>query len=536
MYLRLTTCALLLLAEASSASLARNSEAQLAPISQNIAAQATSAAEGYPVSGVVINSVTGEPIRNALVWLLFGSERSSLLTGPEGRFRFDSVPLGAQRITVQKPGFFSEQQLSGGSGLSGPIQVGPDMPLVTLKLVPEGVIFGRITDSNGEPVEELPVKAFYDGFEDGRRTMRQQFTALTNADGEFRIFELRPGTYYLSAGRFTTTFYPGVRDVDFAAPIRVAPGQQMRVDLQIQPGAFYNISGVVIAPTGVRPELELLSWDLGGGGLGYPLPLEKDGSFMRVAAAGPHVLRATAQTSNGELAASVVLNVASDIAGIRLALAPTATIPVNVDFELTRHTSTELANGRSTVAVTLVPKEGSFRNRYSTSDVRMLGSSPEPRTLALRNIEMGAYRAELDPFGPWYVAAARRGATDLLTQDLVVDSGGEGEPIEVTLRDDFASIQGSVTSDGQPPQGTVVLIPQRPQERTLTIPVDAAGHFRMDSVSPGEYTAIAFDRITNLEYRNAEVMRSYASGVQVVRVPPGGEASVNLRLQKRQEY
>lgn len=529
---RLTNCFLLLIAAAASASFVRAGAAQL-PQAQSAAGQ-TSA--GYPVEGMVVNAVSGEPVRNALVWIAFASERSSLLTGPEGKFHFDNVPPGALRITVQKPGFFSEAQLIEGGRLSAALQVGPDMPPVILKLVPEGVIFGRITDASGESAEELPVKVFYGAIVDGTANWQQQFGVQTNSDGDYRIFELRPGVYYLSAGRFTSTFYPGVRDIDSATPIRVAPGQQIRADFQLQPAAFYQITGTITGlPPGTSANTEMISSNFGGPRTGFPL--HENGSFTQAVSAGRYLLRATANTPNGALAASVPLDVTSDVAGVRLVLAPTATIPLNVDFEMTRHAAPELPNGRSAVALTLVPKDRLIGNRYSTNRVlRTLGSPPEPPMLALRNVEPGVYRAELNPFGPWYVAAARRGITDLLSQDLVVDAGGESEPIEITLRDDFASVRGTVSSDGQPAQGGVLLIPERSQERALTLFTDAAGHFQMDAVPPGEYTAFAFDRVTNLEYRNPEAMRPYANGAQVARLQPGGEASLNLQLQKRQEY
>ena len=117
-----------------------------------------------------------------------------------------------------------------------------------------------------------------------------------------------------------------------------------------------------------------------------------------------------------------------------------------------------------------------------------------------------------------------------------MDGGGAGEPIEITLRDDFASVRGTVTSEGQPGVASVLLMPELAEEQAITIPVDAAGHFQMDSVPPGQYTAFAFDRTANLEYRNPEAMRPYANDAQVVRLSPGGEASVNLPLQRRQEY
>ena len=240
--------------------------------------------------------------------------------------------------------------------------------------------------------------------------------------------------------------------------------------------------------------------------------------------------------NNDELAASVFLNVSSDIAGLRLILAPTATIPVKVDSEFTRDANPAFPDMLRRVDVSLSSRDSHFKNRnYSSADFRV-GAPTEQPGLTVRNVEPGAYGVAVTPLGPWYVAAARRGNTDLLTQDLVVDAGGKGEPIEITLRDDFASVRGSVSADGQAAPASVLLIPEWTQQQAITIPVDAAGHFHMDSVPPGEYTAFAFDRTADLEYRNPEAMREYLIGGQAVRLLAGGEGSLNLHLQKRREY
>jgi hypothetical protein len=536
MLLRPTNFFLLVIAAASSASLAWLRAAQLGPGAQVLQAQPSVAqnSSAYLLEGVVINSVTGEPIRNALVQVSIMGARRSLLTGPEGKFHFENVPQGKFGINVQKPGFFSERELT---HVFGTVEAGPNTAPVVLKLVPEGVIYGRITDAKGEPVEETSVNALYAEIVDGQRSMRQQFGAQTSSEGEFRIFELRPGTYYLNAGRFTSTFYPGVRDIDSAAPIRVVPGQQIRVDLQLQPSAFYQLSGMVVgAPPGAIVNVEFATSNSGGGSsYGFPLN-NNDRSFTRAVAAGSYLVRASARMNNDELAASVFLNVSSDIAGLRLILAPTATIPVKVDSEFTRDANPAFPDALRRVDVSLSSRDSHFKNRtYSSADFR-IGAPTEQPGLTVRNVEPGTYGVVVTPLGPWYVAAARRGNTDLLTQDLVVDAGGKGEPIEITLRDDFASVRGTVSSDGQPAAGSVLLIPEREQQPAITLPVDAAGHFQMDSVPPGEYTAFAFDRTADLEYRNPEAMREYVIGGQAVRLLAGGEGSLNLQLQKRREY
>ena len=464
----------------SLAAAQRDSGAQALQVQQ--AAPANSAV--YPLEGIVVNAVTGDPIRNALVRISIHAGSSSLLTGPDGKFHFDNVSQGEHGINIRKPGYFTEQDLNG--AVVARVEVGPDLPPVVLKLIPEGVIFGRITDAQGRPAEEVPVKVLYGNIVDGRANWQQQFGTQTNSEGEFRIFELRPFTYYLDAGRFTATFYPGVRDVASATPISVVPGQQIQADFRLQPAVFYQISGTLSGlPPGTSATVEMISPNFGGPHTGFPL--HENGSFTQAVSAGRYLLRAKAATSNGELAASVSLDVNSDITGMRLVLSPMAMIPVNFVVEPTRapradFSKVELPPVKVGLAATAYPGA----ERWS----EMRPGGPAQALFAIPSVEPGTYRLKIRSSGPWYAAAVRRGSTDLLTQDLVVDGGGAGEPIEITLRDDFASVRGTVTSEGQPGVASVLLMPELAEEQAITIPVDAAGHFQMDSVPPGQYTAL----------------------------------------------
>src|SRR6266851_10100950 len=47
----------------------------------------------HALRGMVVNSVTGEPIRGALVQIYFNGQ-SSMLTGPDGKFQFEGLPNG----------------------------------------------------------------------------------------------------------------------------------------------------------------------------------------------------------------------------------------------------------------------------------------------------------------------------------------------------------------------------------------------------------------------------------------------------------
>jgi hypothetical protein len=503
----------------------------------------------YVVEGTVMNSVTGEPIRAALVQIQVG-QQISLLTGPDGQFHFDRVPASQLTIMVRKPGFFSEQEISQGPIANQLMQVGPGMKPVILKLTPEGAIYGRITDSDGDPIQNLQIELVQAAVVNGQKSWQQMGSEQTKDDGEFRFFGLRPGAYYLKTGStpfgklkpganserarrgYPSNYYPGKADLDSATAITVEPGKEIRADFSVKGEVFYRVSGSVIgAPKQMPLNLQILGSDgeqLYDGAQMDP----RAGTFTVFAPKGSYVIKAYAQGNNGpQGAATQFVNVNGEVAGLSLAIVPLATIPVDIRFEITQSTNSRFyKNDTQPVQVTLVSKSTVFPNQiYGAS----MEGQPEARTFAVRNVESGRYAVQLMPNGHWYIESARCGQTNLFTEDLSVRTGGPGQPIEIVLRDDFATVSGAVSLDGQPAQGTVLLIPEANPRSAVPFPTNQDGRFQREDLPPGDYKAIAFDRVDGLEYANTEAMRAYSAWEQPLHISPNGQATVQLELQKR---
>jgi hypothetical protein len=503
----------------------------------------------YPLDGVVVNSTTGLPIRAALVQMYVGGQ-VSVLTGADGKFHFEGLPQGPISLSVRKPGFFDERE---GAVRREVVRVDANMRLVVLKLVPESVIYGRVTGADGEPAENLPVKLVYQTVENGEMRWQQR-GAQTNEDGEFRLFELQAGKYYLKAGPsftirarasgslqtrregYESTYYPGVADLESAAAILAAPGKRIRADLSLRSAAFYQVSGTIVGnPIGAGLNVQFLTKE------GEALPSgarinRSNGTFVAMSIpAGSYVIRAFARINNSQqsLVATLPLNVNSDVAGVHLVLGPPATIPVTVEFKLTPKPNSEAyPRGGQPVSIELLSARNSFFMQRGQANME---GPPENRVFAIRNLDPGIYKVRLRPSGPWYVESARCGQTNLLTQELVVASGGLGQPIEVVLRDDFATLEGTVSSDGHPAPATVLPIPENNPTATTTVITTDAGNLPKMTLAPGEYRVFAFDRPEGLEYANPEAMRPYLSKAQFIRLAPNGQATINLELQRRGE-
>src|SRR6266705_1513893 len=216
----------------------------------------------HALRGMVVNSVTGEPIRGALVQIYFNGQ-SSMLTGPDGKFQFDGLPNGQTVVSVRKPGFFTEEEIHSHGYARQMVSTGPHSAPLVLKLLPEGVVYGRISEDDGEPIEGLPIQLVVQRLQNGRKVWEQRPGATTDEDGAFRIAELPPGNYFLSAGPsrnlitypsklsqpgsqgIPAVFYPNGSDLAAAAPISIVPGRRVEINLTLSPQPFYRVSGTI---------------------------------------------------------------------------------------------------------------------------------------------------------------------------------------------------------------------------------------------------------------------------------------------------
>jgi hypothetical protein len=504
----------------------------------------------YKLVGTVNNSVTGEPIRRALVRIQFGRERVAF-TDVGGQFEFDGLPQGDAVVMAEKPGFFSEEQL--GREFAAPsVQLGPDTKPVIVKLVPEGIIFGWVRDPDGEPIENLTVKMITLRIRDGHRRWDQEKRARTDGDGRFRFAELFPGRYYLEtqplfrqsftpAARFrgrdeaySSAFYPGTPGLETATPIEIGPGQQFEADFSLKPEPVFRVSGMTIltSASAESPNLQLLSED--GEGVWVPWQFEAStGAFQARIPRGSYSLLATQGGAQGwALSAEVPLTVAGDMAGIRLVLAPTLSIPVVVRAEATRPSHDRTGSLNRQIApvpsVHLSPAGASLgRSDFWSS----LVGDPGRQSIAIGNLSPAKYFVDVVPNGEWYVQSVQSGDIDLLRNELTVVAGVQPQPIEVVLRDDGSALTGSVTSGEGRVQASVLAIPEHgPSSQAKMVSASFDGSFAFSQLAPGDYDVIAVDHTDSLEYTNPEVMAAYLARATSVSLEPNGNRNVKLNL------
>ncbi|MGH9521330.1 MAG: MSCRAMM family protein, partial [Terriglobales bacterium] len=398
------------------------------------------------LTGMVVNSVTGEGIPRALVQM-GGMAARTALTDSSGKFQFEGLPEMQAIVAARKPGYFSDQELARGFRMKQ-IAITSGMGTVTITLIPAGVVTGHVTTPEGDPVEGAFVRLKAQTIVQGRKQWVERGGARADEDGAFRIANLQPGKYFLFSDgsermmtgppdeAFAPAYYPGVPDITGATPLHVQPGQTVNADLTLQPEKAYRVSGVV---TGLQPGQMAMIRIVGSGNefLPFQASARPDGTFeIPRIPAGAYTLKAQSQDNmvfRGGMGGggrplprnpqsytgSVPINVSGELTDITIAMQPAATIPISV--------RTDFSNAQANDSGALVPSpdsQKSFRQFVHVTIQRVdgtngIGSQFDANgTMVIRDVEPGRYRVDFNPMGGnIYVQSAMYGNTDLLHDD-----------------------------------------------------------------------------------------------------------------------
>src|SRR5262245_6671783 len=220
----------------------------------------------------------------------------AVLTDDRGRFQIKDVDPGSYRIVAARNGFARQeygQRSFNRSGTIISVRPGQQVQDIEFKLTPAPTISGRVVDMYGEPQPGITIQALRSTYDaNGKRTLQHVQTARTNDLGEYRLYWLNPGRYFVSAtgakstmetvlstltqaaslygpgapgnevtdAGFSLTYYPGTPDFTQAASVDLQPGTEIRVDFNLVRSPRFRIRGQVMdATTGRPPQMATLA-------------------------------------------------------------------------------------------------------------------------------------------------------------------------------------------------------------------------------------------------------------------------------------
>src|SRR6202166_1865257 len=233
------------------------------------------------IRGVVINSVTHEPIGRALV---FSPDNSfATMTDDRGRFEFTFTPAepqqtgtsvtdafqvnrGFQNPTPNRPSELMARKVGFvGPNFDQPMNVdaftalAPDQQDVIISLLPEARVVGYVIIPGSDGSDKIQVALFRRTIRDGREQWDSAGNVTIRSDGQFRLAELSPGDYklltleQLDRDPLTTfprgqlfgyppLYYPNASDFATAAVIKLAPGETFQATMSPAKRAYFPVN------------------------------------------------------------------------------------------------------------------------------------------------------------------------------------------------------------------------------------------------------------------------------------------------------
>ncbi|HXZ41343.1 MAG TPA: hypothetical protein VEG68_11440 [Terriglobales bacterium] len=543
--------------------------------------------EKESIRGTVVNSVTHEAIGRALVFS--PDNRFATMTDSEGHFEFTfSTPSTTQEGTgtesvvrinpapdlpdtlmARKPGFLDDRN----TRVSTRSAAGKDL---TISLTPEALIVGHVLLPSSDDSDRIEVELYRRQVREGRAHWISTGMATSRSNGEFRFADLSAGNYKVLTRElldrdpltfdprgplygYPPVYFPNAASFASAETIQLSPGETFHANITVVRHAYYQVKvGAAGAEPGVGMNVTVYAEGRGPGyALGYN---NQEQAIMGMLPDGNYTVEAATYGPNpttGLLNFSVK---GAAVEGPGMILVHNGSVGVNVREEFTQGEAT----GPQSVGLIKFSGGGSglpqgprrYLNIYLEpaddfsieQGASLRGpSGPEDESLVIDNVRPGRYWVRINS-SRGFAASVTCGGIDLQRQPLVIGLGGSTSPIEVTMRDDGAEIEGTVEGMAKPVSEAGASQPQtwlQPelQAHVYLVPApDSSGEFReawvspegkftLQQVPPGVYRVLAFDRAQpELEYRNADAMRAYESKGQAVSLVAGQKQQLQLQM------
>ena len=560
-------------------------------------AQTESVGGTAQISGRVVAADTGAPVKRARIMATPREFRGqfSAMTDERGSYEIAELPEGRYTVTASKAGFVTlsyGQRRPRQPSIPVQVQQGEDLRRVDFNLPRGSVITGRVLDEDGEPLISAAVQVFQYVYRQGQRELVPRGADRTDDRGQYRVFGLEPGEYFVSAqvrrgmaalgrgglpgtpplaagrglGRgglfgaeppgvgsieveqvesvgYAPTYYPGVTSLIDAVVVAVGVGQEAAgVDFSIQLVLTANVSGIVFGLDGAPAEgtQVVLVLDDGPSAVRRGMlggRVRNDGMFrISNVPPGQYIVRARSQARRGgrgrspAFASERITVAGQEVTDLVLVLSPGATISGSLSFDTT----------------SVAEPTDLTRIRVTTSS---LGPDPFGGNANARVREDGSFELTNVPGGPrllraggvppeWTLRAVYLNGDDVI--DTPLDFGGvrNVEDVTLVLTDRVSELSGLVL-DGDGDIRTDLTVIAFPVDSSLWLPLarqvrasrpDQNARYQIRGLPPGDYWLVAVDVVQNSEWYDPRFLQRVRSGAARVTIREGDVTSLNLTI------
>jgi hypothetical protein len=544
-------------------------------------------AQSASIQGIVTRSESNDPLSKATVELRAEENQSAVLssvtTDDDGRFVFQAVRPGRYRLTVRRAGYTR-------SPLSIVVAAGQAPSAIRLPMKPTAAISGNIFDSSGQPLGNVLVQALKPAYPSGARILTSVQSVMTNDLGEYRLYWLPPGRYYVAAfprgaepsnfgmfrqggfglagnlggnnfrffasadtdpavvpetarepvtdtsdDRFAPVYFAGTTADDAATPIDLRAGADFTgINIVVTPVREHHVRGVILDGTGKPAQYASLSAVddvlVPQGPRTAPEVNPDTGVFDIALLPGNHTLRAGSASGSGY---AIVRVGETDVENVTIATMPAFDISGRMTVEGRTGSSTDLGQLRITLvrnarSLLREPESKSYSSPLANGTFKLSGGVGDYRVAIapILNLSQYAFPMQL----PSSLQNAYVKSIRLGNID-VLNNGLRLERVpenvlEIVLATDPGAVEGTAGMGDI----TVALLPDARQRTELyrSTTTDNVGNFRFDKIPPGDYRIFAWTEVDNGSWYDTEFMRNYEGRGIAVRVREDSRESVRI--------
>ena len=521
------------------------------------------------IRGTVVAMDTGTPLRRVQIRAMSVSpgvrDARVTTTDDQGRFELRELAAGRYSIVANKAGFVGLQFGQRRPNERGtPVEVGDGQTVekVAIALPRGGVITGRVADDAGEPVAGLRVQVMrYMYGPGGRRLLPASQGDSTDDQGNYRIYGLPPGDYYVSAASgpnvgmmmpdarlaagdsdqgFAPTYYPGTPSPADAQKVTVAVGQEVGgISFGLTPTRLSRISGRVIGwPNTAGGGFVMVTPEDGGMMMGMVTPpgqIQPEGDFeIRSVPPGRYVLRVMPggpRDADALVGLTTVTVAGTDLANVTIAMQPQGVLRGRIDFEGGAPTAAVRA---SQIRLVIMPAD--------QRSMQLVMSGPpevaEDFTFTARGV-MGPVLVR--PNGPpgWHLKSVVLDGEDVTDTPVTLGPGAAIDGVRVLLTQAVSTVSGSVRDDrgNLVLDATVLVFPdddarwQFASRHIRTVRPDTQGRFEFAALPPSNgYRIVALPSLEDGQAFDPEFLASMRDRAERLALAEGETKAVDLRL------
>ena len=513
------------------------------------------------IRGRVVAADTGQPLRKAQVRAASAELRENRMTSTDaqGRYEIKDLPAGRYQINATKGSYVSLSY-----GQSRPFEAGKPLEILDAQIVEKvdfalprgGIITGRVVDEFGEPIADVRVAPMRYQYVQGRRRLNPAGRVVTTNDiGEYRIFGLAPGQYFLSATQqngpmmmgdsssddrsgYAATYYPGTADASQAQRVTLTIGQALTdMNLALVPTRTARVSGTAVDSNGKPLSGGMVMVILRSGAMMMGMSgaqIKADGTFtVSNLSPGDYMLQAMTPGAPGdmsEMATGQVTVGGEDVTGVQLA-GMKSTIGAGrliVDPQLAKSLP---AAGIRVMATPARPEDnllagigaGKVNDDY-TFEVK---TRPGVALIRLMNLPPG-----------WALKSVKQHGSDVTDSGIDFRPNEEVSGIEVELTNQPTEVSGLVTnSRSEPVKDYTVVVFSKDRERWgymsrffQSSRPDQDGRYKVKALPAGEYYAVALDYVEPGEASDPEFLDRVKARATSFSLSDGETKIVDLKI------